>query len=143
MGFISSILISFCAACVFIGALYILCPEGTMSKPIKYVLSLVLLVSVVAAAGVVAKEEDFTLPEIADYKIDSDNLDTANAELVFSYALKEAGIDFSKISVLTDKSADGSISISKVLIYSGNSYEEISKVLGSAAEKTEVVVINE
>ncbi len=143
MSFISSILISFCAACVFIGALYIICPEGTMSKPIKYVLSLVFLISVIASAGVVAKTQDFSMPEIPEYEIDSERLDTANAELVFSYALKAAGIDFSKISVLTDKSEADSIIISKVLIYSGSSYEEICKALGSAAEKIEVVVINE
>ena len=140
---LSAVLTAFCAACVFIGALYILCPEGAMSKPVKYLLSLVFLVSVIASAGLVTDNNAADIPTFSEQVIDTEQLDAANAELVFTYALKAGGIDFSKISVYTDKTADGSISISKVLIYSKQSREEILGVLGTAAEKTEVEIINE
>lgn len=143
MNSLSSVLTAFCAACVFIGALYILCPDGAMSKPVKYLLSLVFLVSVIASAGLVTQKGSVSLPTFSEQIIDTESLDAANAELVFSCALRLGGIDFSKISVYTDKTADGSISISKVLIYSRHTKEEILRVLGTAAEKTEVEIINE
>ncbi|MBR2488909.1 MAG: hypothetical protein IKB45_00395 [Clostridia bacterium] len=143
MNFLSSAITAFCAACIFIGTLYILCPEGAVSKSVKYILSLVFLVSVIAAAGVVTKKSEISLPAPSDYEINTETLDTANAELIYSYLLRLGGIDFTKISVYTDKSADGSISISKVLIYSNQSREEILKVLNGAAENTEVEIINE
>lgn len=143
MNSLSAVLTAFCAACVFIGALYILCPEGIMSKPVKYVLSLVFLVSVIASAGLVKGKGDVSLPTFSEQTVDTEELDAANAELFFSYALRLGGIDFSKISVYTDKSDSGSISISKVLIYSQHTKEEILRVLGTAAEKTEVEIINE
>ena len=40
MNFLSSAITAFCAACIFIGTLYILCPEGAVSKSVKYILSL-------------------------------------------------------------------------------------------------------
>lgn len=143
MNFIYSVLTAFCAACIFIGTLYILCPEGAISKSVKYLLSLVFLVSVIAATGAVAKKGDIELPAVTTPEINTQNLDSANAELFYSYLLNREGIEFSKISVCTDKSDDGSIIISKVLIYSSQSREEILKVLAGVAEKTEVEIINE
>lgn len=143
MNFIYSVLTAFCAACIFIGTLYILCPEGAISKSVKYLLSLVFLVSVIAATGAVVKKGDIELPAVTTPEINTQNLDSANAELFYSYLLNREGIEFSKISVCTDKSDDGSIIISKVLIYSSQSCEEILKVLAGVAEKTEVEIINE
>ena len=143
MNFIYSVLTAFCAACIFIGTLYILCPEGAISKSVKYLLSLVFLVSVIAATGAVVKKGDIELPAVTTPEINTQNLDSANAELFYSYLLNREGIEFSKISVCTDKSDDGSIIISKVLIYSSQSREEILKVLAGVAEKTEVEIINE
>ena len=143
MNFIYSVLTAFCAACIFIGTLYILCPDGAISKSVKYLLSLVFLVSVIAAANVVVKKSDVKIPAVTTPEINTQNLDSTNAELFYSYLLNRAGIEFSKISVYTDKSDDGSIIISKVLIYSNQSREEIIKVLADAAENTEVEIINE
>lgn len=143
MNFLSSVITAFCAACIFIGSLYILCPDGAVSKSIKYILSLVFLISVIAAAGAVTNKGNIILPSPSNYKIDTEALDTANAELIYSYLLRLGGIDFTKISVYTDKSEDGSIIISKVLIYSNQSREEILECLDGAAENTEVEIINE
>ena len=143
MGFIYSVITALCAACVFIGMLYILCPDGAVSKSVKYILSLVFLVSVTAAAGAVVPKGEISLPVSSNINVDTQNLDAANAELFYSCLLSLSGIDFTKISVCTDKCEDGSISISKVLIYSNENREEILECLNGAAENTEVEIINE
>jgi len=142
MNILSSILVSFCAACIFIGALYMLCPDGTMSKTVKYILGLVFLVSVISAAGITVKmpDIDFSPPDTVNQ---SARLDTASAKYVYSYILENAGIDFSEITVCTDKSADGSIIISKVIIRSDCERERILSVLGEAGKNHEVEIINE
>ena len=143
MNVIVQILTVFCAASIFIGALYIICPTGEMNKSIKYVLSLAFLLTVVTAAGITIKSNDFDLkiPE-TDFS-QSDKLDVAAAEYVYSYALNAAGINFSKITVCTDNSEDGSIVISKVIICSDCEKTRILQALGEAAMNFEVEIINE
>ena len=51
MNYLTEIVSAFCVVCVFVGSLYMLCPDGKLSKSIKYVLSLVFLVSVMMIAG--------------------------------------------------------------------------------------------
>lgn len=143
MNTLTSLLTAFCASCVFIGALYMLCPDGVMSKAVKYILGLVFLLSVIAAAGITVKtpDIDFSFPQSV-YE-DTASLDAASAEYVYSYALQSAGIDFSQITVCTDKTADGSIIISKVIIRSDCERERILSALGEAAKNYEVEIINE
>lgn len=143
MNYIEAFLIAFCAAAVFIGALYMLCPDGAMSKPVKYLLSLAFLLTVISVAGITVKnvepELDFSVPET----IDAAALETSSAEYVYSYALSSAGIEFSRIEIFTDKTEDGSISINKVIIYSGCERQKIIDALGEATKNIEVEVINE
>lgn len=143
MNFLSSVLITFCAACVFIGALYMLCPDGVMSKPVKYILGLCFLITVISAAGITVKtpDIDFSLPETVTE--DTESLEIASAEYVYSYLLTAANIDFSQITVCTDKSDDGSIIINKVIIRSDCQREKIIEALGEAAKNHEVEIINE
>lgn len=143
MNFLSSVLITFCAACVFIGALYMLCPDGVMSKPVKYILGLCFLITVISAAGITVKTPviDFSLPETVTE--DTESLEIASAEYVYSYLLTAANIDFSQITVCTDKSDDGSIIINKVIIRSDCQREKIIEALGEAAKNHEVEIINE
>lgn len=143
MNFLSSVLITFCAACVFIGALYMLCPDGVMSKPVKYILGLCFLITVISAAGITVKtpDIDFSLPETVTE--DTESLEIASAEYVYSYILTAANIDFSQITVCTDKSDDGSIIINKVIIRSDCQREKIIEALGEAAKNHEVEIINE
>ena len=56
--------------------------------------------------------------------------------------MKNAGIEFTKITVCTDKSDGGSIIISKVTVFSGQSAAEIKCALGVVAENYEVEVVN-
>lgn len=143
MNFIFSLLISFCVACVFIGSLYVLCPNGAMSKPVKYIFALVFLVTVIAASGVTLRNSDTHFEFTGTDSLDFEALDIASAEYSYAYALSEAGIEFEEITVCTDKLSNGSIVISKVIIQSDCEKAKIVEALGEAAENFEVEVINE
>ena len=142
MSYINTFLISFCAAAVFIGALYMLCPDGAMQKPIKYLLSLLFLLSVISVAGITVKNAelnlDFTLPQT-----DSTDLEIKNAEYVYAFALRNADIGFREIEIFTTKTENGSININKVIIYSEHTKEAVLEVLGEAAKNIEVEIVNE
>ena len=120
MSGLSTFLTSLCAASVFIGAVHLICPDGNMGKPVKYVLSL-------DAAAEVSDEE----------------LKTASAKYVYEQALKSNKINFTEITVCTDKTEDGSIVISKVIIFSDCAEERIRAALGEAAQNIEVEIVNE
>jgi len=143
MNTLTQLITTFCAACIFIGALYIVCPNGEMNKSVKYILSLAFLLTVITATGITVKKGNFNL-EIPQYQaVQSEQLDTASAEYAYAYVLRAADINFSKITVCTDKTNDGSIVISKVIICSDCEETRILQALGEAAKNFEVEVINE
>ncbi len=134
---------SLSAACVFIGALQLICPDGAMEKPVKYILSLVFLVSVISTTGLITgglnEEIDFNVSR----EIESEELYISSAKYVYETALRSAQINFSKITVCTDKLSDNSIVISKLVIYSDCESIRIMDALGNAAKNIEVEIINE
>lgn len=142
MSHISTFLISFCAAAVFIGALYMLCPDGAMNKSIKYIMSLIFLLSVISVAGITVKNADinidFTVPET-----NATDLEIKNAEFVYGLALRNAGIEFSEIEIFTNKAEDGSIIINKVIVHSGCERQKIADALSEATKNIEVEVAND
>ena len=142
MSYFTSFITSICAACIMIGALHMICPDGAMGKSVKYILSLIFIVSVIAAAFSIRNFDwntDYTVPEIQS----DESLQSASARYVYAAALKSAGINFREITVCTDKSESGSIIISKVIIYSDCDAAKIRVALGAAAENLEVEIINE
>lgn len=143
MNYFSSVVIAFCVACIIIGVLYILCPDGEISKTVKYVLGLCFILSVITATGINVKKADFDFSFSVIQNADSTALDTANAKLVYSMALQNSGIDFSEITVCTDKLRDGSIVINKVIIRSDCEKDKILSALGETAKVYEVEIINE
>ena len=68
MSYFTSFITSLCAACIMIGALHMICPDGAMGKSVKYILSLIFIVSVIAAAAFNIRNfdwnTDYTVPEI-------------------------------------------------------------------------------
>ncbi len=139
MNGISSFIISVSAASVLLAAVYILCPEGTLKAPLKYTFSLAFLCCICALSSIGQSiDVDFSLKS-------AQTPDKAHAESVahsiFVSALREENVEFKKIEVLSDKLGDGSISISKVTVYSSESPQKITDVIGSDAY--EVVVKNE
>lgn len=134
--------ISFCAGCILIGSLYIICPEGNISKTVKSVFSLVFLVIIISAANIPLKSIDFNFTpksETANFE----NMQISAAEYVFSYTLSQQGINFSKLQVYTDILEDGSIVITKVVIASNEPREKILKALGELKDNREVEIIDE
>lgn len=114
-----------------------------MSKSVTYILGLVFILSVTAASGITVKNVDFSLPE-AEYALaDSDESLVYSAEYVYSYVLEKAGIKFSKITVCTNKTENGSISISKVQIVTSEEREKIISALGDTVSAVEVEIIYE
>lgn len=141
-GAFSAFITAFCAASIIIGALYLLCPDGAMSKPVKYLFSLIFILAVIgAAAGLKNMSVSFDA-EPASVEL-SDNMKVAAAEYTYRYALTQAGINFTQITVCTDKSEDGSIIINKVIVYSDCEEQRIREALGVAAQNYKVEVINE
>lgn len=134
--------ISFCSGCILIGALGVLCPEGNVSKPVKYVFSLIFLAIVITSARIPLRQLDFPAAAVSQQP-DTQSMQIASARYVFEYALKNGGINFSKISIFTDKSEDGSIVITKVVITTEQSREAVLKALGILAENREVIIENE
>ena len=143
MKIVTSLLTSFCASAVFIGSLYILCPEGKISKSVKYVLSLAFLLSIIAAAGITLKNADIEMPVAKVSLEEADELDIASARFVYSSALKGAGLTFEKIEIETDKSSDGGIYISKVYIKSSEQRDKIISALGQVTGKIKVEIEND
>ena len=134
--------ISFCAGCILIGSLYIICPEGNISKTVKAVFSLVFLVIIISAANIPLKSIDLDFSPTTETANFNDMQITA-AEYVFSYTLSQQNINFSKIQLFTDILDDGSIVITKVVITSSEPKEKIINALGALVINREVEIINE
>ena len=143
MTFINSFLTAFCIACILMGCLYIICPEGKLAKPLQYILSLLFIVILISCTKLPFSNEkiNFEAPEINTQSYDE--LQISSAKYVYTYALNNAGINFSEINFYTDKLEDGSIVINKVVINSDCEKQEILKALGTLAKAREVEIINE
>ncbi len=139
---LSDFFITFCVSAVFIGALLIICPNGQMSKSVKYILSLVFTLLIISSALKIDFNLDFT-PDTDSINSHTETLQTHSAAYVYGQCLKAAEIEFSKISVLTNKNDDGSIVISKVLIFSKEDKNKILSALSLVAQNYEVEIINE
>ena len=137
---IKAFITAFCLGCIVIGALYIMIPERKMSKPVSYAFSLAFLCLVLSAAG---RINNISVPKISESadELNNERLSAAAAQMVFAEALSREGIKFSKITVFTDKSESGSISITKVCVFTAAGYEKVRSVIGS--DSYEVVVVNE
>lgn len=140
MNSILAFIVSFCIISVTLGALYILCPEGSMQKSVKYIFVLLLIC---ACLPLIKGFEDINFNSSRQtYELETRKTAALGARLTYEQALKSAGIEFSKITVCTDKSEGGSIIISEVIVYSGEQEEKIKKIIGNEGEY-EVTVINE
>ena len=128
MNWFTSVVTTFCVSSVFIGVIFIICPDGVMSKTVKYVLGLCFLVMIITSLGAFSKDDSFHI-EINEHILsDTENLDITTAKYIYSYALQKEGINFKEIEILTDKLADGSIVINKIIINSDCQEEKIKQL---------------
>lgn len=143
MSYLTEIVAAFCVVCVFIGALFMLCPEGKLSKSVKYVLSLVFLVSVMSVAGMGRGKINFDFNFNQPVNLQTEQIDNLNLRLGVEELLRKNGINFEEIEVFTDKLENGGISINKVIIRSDCEKEKIFAALADIKDLIEVEVIDE
>ncbi len=141
MEYVKAIILSFCVASVFIGILYIITPDGNISKSVKYLLSLAFLVTVITAGKV--GNIDVELPDFEVSQAEVDELLVENAKLTYSEALRNSNINFSAVTVFTNKDENGNIKITKVEIKTDQTYEAVKQALGEVANTVEVIITNE
>ncbi len=139
---LNSFFISFCVSAIFIGFVFIICPNGQMKNSVKYILSLVFTLIIISSALKVDFDLDFK-PNTSDIQATTQAIDEATACYVYKTCLKASKIEFSKISVLTTKNDDGSIVISKVLIFSKEDKSKILNSIEGITQNLEVEIINE
>ena len=140
MSAVKAFLVAFCSGCVLLGLLCILVPKGSLSKSVKYAISLAYL-CVILSVSVGLGSIDFPKTANGDKDFSDERFSAATARMIFSEALSAADIDFRKITVFTDKSQSGGISITKVYVYTAAPIEKVSAVIGS--KDYELVVVNE
>lgn len=135
--------VTVCSAMVLIGALQWVAPAGAMEKPVKTLLGVVFLTvaigTLLPAIGKIEPDFRFASPTAAK----TEELDAASARYIAMVLLQNAGINFSEITVCTDKSDDGSIHITKITIFSDCEEETIRSALRAIAGNDEVVIIHE
>ena len=141
MNNLSSFLVSFCSACILLGFLFLLCPKDKLNSSVKYVFCLCFLCCVLSGVVDFPKLNLSQLDTAASNAVLTEQSAAAVAQSVFAEALTQQNINFSKISVDTNKLSNGSITISRVTVYSAESAELIVSVIGS--DSYEVCVINE
>ena len=142
MSAVSSLFTAFCVTSVFIGALFMIAPEGNMSKSVKYVLSLAFLLSLVTVVSFGKSEQKIQVDNIEN-GISYEEISVVNARLVYSETLRQSGINFSFIEVFTDKNENGDIKIIKVVVKTEESEERVRSALSEVCKNIEVAVENE
>lgn len=137
----ASFAVGFCGVCVLTGGLFLLCPPGSLERAVRYLFSLIFLFCILAALPKIGKLH-IALPT-ADAAASQNTLSARIPEWTVRLALKNAGIEFSKITVCTDKTASDGIGITKVVIWSDESEEKIRHALPEEAGEYEIEVRHE
>lgn len=137
IGFVTA----FCSVCIILGGLSLLIPSGKFEGPIKYIFGLIFILCIISAFLPLKKIN--TDLEIFKSQTEINNLNEKSAEMNLRLALLNSNINFSKITVCTDKLSDGSITINKVIVFSRHSPESIRAALGGKGAQYDIEVIYE
>ena len=137
----STFIIGFCSSCILLGFLYTLCPQDKLKNSVKYVFCLCFLCCILSGIGGISKLDlgefkgSYSIPLLTEQSA------AITAQMVFSQALIDKNINFTKIAVDTNKLSDNSITISRVTVFTAEKVETIKSIIGS--DSYEVCVINE
>lgn len=143
MNSILQILLGFCAAAVFIGAISMLTPASVMEKPTKFVISLVFTVVVVTLFSSI-KTVDLQLPAASsNVEETSGEMFDFQVEYLCSALLDDNNITYNKISAKTNIKSDGDIYIREIIVYSSQEPKKITSIIKEAFSAERVDVINE
>lgn len=135
-------ILGFCAAAIFIGAVSLLAPAKNMSKPTKYVISLVFIVTTVSLFSVIGSTKTPVFSKTTN-TIQGEEILSYQTEYLCGALLKDNGIPYQKISVNTNIEQDGSIYISVITVYSNAEPSRIEGIIKEAFETERVEVIND
>ncbi len=141
MSSINAFIISFCGGCILLGFLYMLCPSGNMSAPVKYIFCLCFVCCVIGTAVSLPSPDFSNFDKKNEIELLNKQNTAATAQMVFSEALTKQNINFTKVLVDTNKLSDDSIVISKVTVFTTEEASKIVQIIGD--DSYEVVVINE
>lgn len=144
MNTVTGIALGFCTAVIFIGAVYNLCPDKSMGKPVKFVFGIAFIcitVGVVTAVG----------NKMGNYKFKyTENVSTKTAaavnnqvEYICGAILSDMGITDSKIYADTDILKDGGIVINSVTVYCNGDKQAVEREIRAVIDTSVVEVVNE
>ncbi len=108
-------MLSLSSVSVIMAAVWLLVPEGSMEKSMKYALGIFAVVGIISAFGKIG----ISLPEIsAQYTgtQPSYSIETATAETAIEDVLRKYNIPVKKVTAVTDISGSDSINITKVVL---------------------------
>lgn len=126
-----------CIAATLIGSVYIICPDGVMSRHMKYIIGLIMLiVTVVPILSTEINIKNFETEVV--YSASAEEMVRSQAEYIVKDVLDSEGIYYERISVNTDISGDGNIFISNVCVYGAEKSEKILKLLSSYSKEVEI-----
>lgn len=146
MSSIKGIVLGLCAASLVLGATYMLRPtKAATEKSIRFAFAVIFLsIMVVSVASLVKKDFSFDKVRTSEEYLDSAaGVIRAQAEFLSGEVLRQQGINFKKISVLTDKSESGDIFIKRITVVSGEDPKSIRKHITRVIETDGVEVRNE
>ncbi len=146
MSSIKGIVLGLCAASLVLGATYMLRPtRAATEKSIRFAFAVIFLsIMVVSVSTLVKKDFSFNSMQSESMHLDSaEGIIQVQAEYLSSEVLRQQGIDFKKISVLTDKSESGDIFIKRITVVSGEDPQSIRKHITRVIETNGVEVRNE
>ena len=123
---------------VIIGSVYIICPNGQMSRPVKYIAGLIILLCIVTPFMSASFDIDKTETSM-DFSLSAEPMLIKQTEYIAEAVLTEHNIEFDKIEVSMDISDDGSISIYRIYLY-GVSDGSAAELLRESINGCEVVM---
>ena len=138
MDTVREIALSVSVSATVIGAVYIICPSGQMSRFMKYILGLILLLCIVTPF-MSASFNFEKLEARADYSAQAEEMLINQTQHIVAAVLSENGISYEKIEVYMDISEDGSISIYRIHLF-GVSDNKAAELLRQSINGCEVVI---
>ncbi len=129
-------------AAVIIGSVYIICPNGTMSRHMKYIIGIIMLIATVTPFFGASIDIDIETASHS-YTADATVMLSAQAEYIAGSLLENASVEYERIEVNTDISDGGDISISSVYVYGASDPEKAGELISQNLGVQEVEIIND
>ncbi len=134
---IKEIALSVSVSAAVIGTVYIICPDGNMSRQMKYIIGLIMLLSVVTPV-IKADIEIETVSPSKDYVSDATEMIKSQSVYIAEKLLAAEKISYDRILVNTDILSDNNIIISNVCVYGAKDKEKTLAALSEYFKEVEI-----